>query len=167
MKNMSKKNSIKLDLQIHSKLKSIPAKREFKRWLAAALSGAKANYELTIRVVSFKEITNLNQRYRGKSGPTNILSFPFTAPPGIKSNLLGDIVISAPIVHREAKQQSKPEKNHWAHLTVHGVLHLLGYDHIKAKDAQTMEKLEIKILRRLGIANPYESFLDQSPLARG
>jgi probable rRNA maturation factor len=162
MKNM-KTARIKLNLQIISKQKSIPTISNFKYWVTTALRAntwirpyrIDKSVEITIRVINAKEMSELNQKYRHKSGPTNILSFPFSPPPGIKSNLLGDIIICAPIVKQEAKRQNKLEKNHWAHLTIHGVLHLLGYDHTKSKDAKKMEQLEIKILKQLGIDDPY------------
>jgi probable rRNA maturation factor len=152
---MKKTIRIKLDLQIRSKQKSIPTLVNFKRWVKAALGRYQSNCELTICIVTPKEMTELNRKYRHKNEPTNILSFPFTPPPGIKSNLLGDIILCASVIKLEAKQQQKPEKNHWAHLTIHGVLHLLGYDHQKSKDAKIMEQLETNILQQLNIPKPY------------
>lgn len=156
---MSKqKTLVKLDLQIKSKLSSIPKTALFHKWLNAALSATNHNKcELTIRVIGISAMAKLNEQYRRKSGPTNILSFPFVAPPKIKTDLIGDIIICAPLVKKEAQQQNKPENNHWAHLTIHGVLHLLGYDHKKTKDAVKMEQLEINILQSLGIRDPYKS----------
>jgi probable rRNA maturation factor len=147
--------SLILTLQNTSKTKSIPTKRQFKTWIERVVARRKKKYEINIRIVGVKEITKLNQRYRKKNKPTNIISFNFCPPANIKTNLLGDLVICAPIVKLESKLQHKPIMAHWAHLTVHGVLHLLGYDHKNAKEAQKMEGMEIKILKRLGIADPY------------
>jgi probable rRNA maturation factor len=147
--------SVTLTLQNISKTKSIPSKKLFKTWVAKALAPSKKKYEFVIRIVGVKEITKLNKEYRKKNQPTNILSFNFSPPTNIKTNLLGDLVICAPMVKLEAKLQHKTIKAHFAHLTIHGILHLLGYDHYTPKDAEKMEKLEIKILKQLGFANPF------------
>lgn len=149
-KNM---NDIQIDIQIVSKAEKIPSKTQFKNWAMAALSKISMA-EITIRVVDEKESSFLNTTYRHKKGPTNVLSFPSSSPifPNV---ILGDIVICAPLVKKEAKEQGKEEKSHWAHLTVHGILHLLGYDHIEDKDASLMESLEKAILQKLGFPNPY------------
>ena len=147
--------SVLLTLQNDSKIKSIPSKRQFKTWIEAALVPRKKKYEIVIRIVGAKEITKLNKQYRKKNKPTNILSFNFYSPVDIKTNLLGDLVICAPVVKLEAKLQHKAITSHWAHLTVHGVLHLLGYDHKDESEAEKMEKLEVKILKKMKIENPY------------
>ncbi len=148
--------TLELDLQIALDMPGLPAESEFQRWAKAALTGA--NYpkdaELTIRIVNEAESTALNESYRHKQGPTNVLSFPSEAPPEIESHLLGDIVICAPVVLREAIAQEKSPAAHWAHLVAHGVLHLLGYDHDEAQ-AEAMESLEIRILAGLGYSDPY------------
>ena len=146
---------MKLTLQIISKAKSIPSKKLFKTWIEAAIAPRKKEYEITVRIVGIKEITKLNKQYRKKNKPTNIISFNFYPPKNIKTNLLGDLVICAPVVNLEAKLPYKTITSHWAHLTVHGVLHLLGYDHKSLGEAQKMERLEIKILKKLRITNPY------------
>ncbi|MDS4025741.1 MAG: rRNA maturation RNase YbeY [Candidatus Contendobacter sp.] len=148
--------TLELDLQIALDLPGLPAELDFRRWVEAALVGADyaKNAELTIRVVNEAEGAALNETYRHKSGPTNVLSFPFAAPPEVESALLGDIVICAPVVLREAVVQEKPPEAHWAHLVAHGVLHLLGYDHDEAQ-ADAMESLEIRILAGLGYPDPY------------
>ncbi|EKE00656.1 MAG: hypothetical protein ACD_21C00296G0003 [uncultured bacterium] len=144
-----------LALQNASKAKSIPSKKLFKTWANTAVGTHKKKYEIVIRIVDTKEITQLNKRYRKKNQPTNIISFKFYPPANIQSNLLGDLIICAPIVKLEAKLQHKTTISHWAHMTIHGVLHLLGYDHQNKKEAQKMEKLEIKILKELGFEDPY------------
>ncbi|MEO9079858.1 MAG: rRNA maturation RNase YbeY [Rhodanobacter sp.] len=135
----------------------VPAPASFRRWVEAALQGAKRRKptELSIRIVGTDEGRALNHDYRGKDYATNVLSFPAELPPGALLPLIGDLAICAPVVQREASEQSKLARNHWAHLTIHGVLHLLGYDHLKEADAETMESLETRILSGLGIGDPY------------
>ena len=135
----------------------IPAAASFPRWVDAALRGAKRRKatELSIRIVDTAEGRALNCDYRGKDYATNVLSFEAELPPGLKLPLIGDLAICAPVVAREAAEQGKRERDHWAHLTVHGVLHLLGYDHIEDADAEVMEALETRVLADLGIADPY------------
>lgn len=111
--------------------------------------------EVTIRIVDEAEMTELNETYRHKSGPTNVLSFPFDAPIELEVKLLGDIVICASVVNKEAKAQGKSSDAHWAHMVVHGILHLQGYDHIEDDEAEVMEALEINLLQQLGYTNPY------------
>ena len=111
--------------------------------------------ELSIRITDNEEAADLNQAYRAKAGPTNVLSFPADVPAETGSGLLGDLVICAPLVQREAAQQKKPEEAHWAHLVIHGVLHLLGHDHQVPAEAEQMEALEIDLLGHLGFPNPY------------
>jgi probable rRNA maturation factor len=135
----------------------VPAATSFRQWVEAALRGAKRRRatELSIRIVDAAEGRALNRDYRGKDYATNVLSFEADLPPGLKLPLIGDIVICAPVVAREAAEQGKPSRDHWAHLTVHGVLHLLGHDHIVEAEAEAMEALETRILAGLGIADPY------------
>ena len=135
----------------------LPSSTSFRRWVAAALRGAKFRKpaELAIRIVDTDEARALNNDYRGKDYATNVLSFPAELPPELKLPLLGDLAICAPVVLREASEQGKSPKDHWAHLTVHGVLHLLGYDHIEENEAEAMEALETSVLAGLGIADPY------------
>ena len=139
--------------------KGVPSSPSFREWVEAALRGAKRRKatELSIRIVDAKEGRALNRDYRGKDYATNVLSFPAELPPGINLPLIGDLVICAPVVTREAAEQGKPARHHWAHMTVHGVLHLLGYDHIEDDEAEAMEALETQILARLGIADPYRA----------
>jgi probable rRNA maturation factor len=148
--------TLELDVQIALDLPGLPAEADFRRWAEAALAGAdyRQDAALTLRIVNEAESAALNERYRHKPGPTNVLSFPFEAPPEVDSTLLGDIVICAPVVLREAIVQGKTPEAHWAHLVAHGVLHLLGYDHDEAQ-AAAMEALEIHILAGLGFPDPY------------
>lgn len=145
-----------LDLQLASEHTTTPSAEQFQHWVESALTErCKDQSELTIRVVSAAESQALNKQYRGKDKPTNVLSFPFEPLEGISLPLLGDLVICAEIVAEEAQQQGKPEADHWAHMVVHGCLHLLGYDHIQDDEAEQMESLEIDILEALGISDPY------------
>jgi probable rRNA maturation factor len=149
--------TLALEVQRASTSKRIPTKSRLLAYAAAALEERRDAGELVIRVVDEFESQALNRQYRGIDKPTNVLSFPFEAPPHIPSSHIGDLVICAPVVEREAAEQRKPLEAHWAHMVVHGVLHLLGYDHETDEDAATMEGLEIAILGRLGFPNPYEA----------
>ena len=146
-----------IDLQIADPAWQVPDKEKFQLWAnAAGEACACNNRELAIRVTDIEESAELNERYRHKTGPTNVLSFPFEDPPGIVTEILGDLVICAPVVQREADEQGKLQEAHWAHMLVHGVLHLCGYDHLDASEADEMEKLETAILAGLGYPPPYD-----------
>ncbi len=147
--------ALQVDLQLASDAADIPAAEQFQAWADAALQ-ATTPAELTIRVVDSEESAELNQTYRHKAGPTNVLSFPFESEVPLEIPLLGDLVICAPVVQQEAQQQSKTIQAHWAHMVVHGVLHLQGFDHQTQSEAQEMETLEIQILADLDFSNPYE-----------
>ena len=147
---------LSLEVQQASRADWTPSRVELRRWALAALASHRAEVELVIRIVDEAESQALNRSYRGKDRPTNVLSFPFEAPPGIGSRHLGDIVVCAAVVEREALEQGKPLAAHWAHMIVHGVLHLLGYDHEDDREAEVMESLEIRILAGLGLPDPYE-----------
>lgn len=158
---------ILLDLQQASaSIADAPSEDKFQHWLNDALLSQISKYrddlsldewEITIRLVDDEEIQQLNNDYREKDKPTNVLSFPFEAPPGVDIPLLGDLIISVPYVNSEAVEQGKTAEAHWAHMVLHGCLHLLGYDHITTADAEEMEAIEIEILADWGYKNPYEA----------
>ena len=146
--------SVDLDLQVAGDWEGLPAPGDFEAWVTAAL-GSRSEAELTVRIVGPEESRGLNRTYRGKDRATNVLSFPADLPGDIGIPLLGDIVICAPLVTEEAGEQGKAANDHWAHLTIHGVLHLLGHDHVEEAEAEAMEALETALLASLGIADPY------------
>ena len=150
---------IKLAIQRASTASRVPAKAEVKRWVAVALKGRRKQARLSLRILDEAESAALNLRYRGKAGPTNVLSFPFEPPPGLPDPqpFMGDLAICAPVVEREAVEQGKSLEAHWAHMIVHGILHLLGHDHLDEGEAQEMEALETRILEELGFPAPYEA----------
>lgn len=147
--------SHKIELQIIVKDATIPKKDFFKKCAQTTLNKFSGDFELTIRVVDEPEMTNLNEQYRQKKGPTNVLAFPSDLPEELNLPLLGDIVICAPIIAKEAEEQHKEIQAHWAHMIVHGTLHLLGFDHMDDAEADEMEAEEIIILEELGFSNPY------------
>jgi len=147
--------SVTLDLQIACD-GDVPSQQQFQQWVDLALQQVTEDCELSIRLVDEAESAELNGTYRGKDYPTNVLSFPFEAPVEIEPILLGDLVVCVPIVHKEAIEQNKPVEHHWAHMVVHGCLHLLGYDHIDDDEAQEMESLETTLLKSLAISDPYQ-----------
>jgi probable rRNA maturation factor len=146
---------IDLELQIATDTKTLPHPSQFRAWVSAVLSKEYETAELTIRIVDEPESRKLNKKYRQHDNPTNVLSFPFEKINSIDLSLLGDIIICAPIVEQEILKTQKPFLAHWAHLVVHGTLHLIGYDHKNIKEATIMEKYEIKILQNLGFCSPY------------
>jgi probable rRNA maturation factor len=137
-----------------------PDQAQIQTWIDAALEDVDQDFEIVVRIVDETESAQLNEQYRHKKGPTNILSFPFEVPDGFELNLLGDLVICAPVVAREADEQGKLPGHHWAHIIVHGVLHLLGYDHIDDDEAEQMESKEMEILKKLDINNPYTEVIE-------
>ena len=144
-----------IDLQNASSASAPPSLSDFERWVSAALNGHRDEAEVSIRLVDEEESATLNAQYRHKDSPTNVLSFPADLPAELKLPLLGDLVICSGVVQREAHEQGKAEAAHWAHMVIHGTLHLIGYDHIDEREAEEMEALEIDILETLEFANPY------------
>ncbi|QAV24016.1 rRNA maturation RNase YbeY [Proteus hauseri] len=145
-----------LDLQIATEnTQGLPDEAQFMKWLEAVLPQFQPVSEVTIRIVDEAESHELNLTYRGKDRPTNVLSFPFEAPPEIELPLLGDLIICRQVVEKEAVEQNKTVEEHWAHMVIHGCLHLLGYDHIEDDEAEEMEGLETEILQNLGYEDPY------------
>ena len=152
---LSERVAPKVSVDNASREAGVPGEAEFVRWIAAALAGRRDGAELAIRIVDESEGAELNSTYRGKQGPTNVLSFPAELPAGVPLALLGDLVICAPVVAREAREQGKAPEAHWAHLVVHGCLHLIGYDHERETEAEEMESLERGILAGMGYPDPY------------
>ena len=144
---------IDVEIQRIIDVPGIPADEQFTEWVNTV---NQKDMDMVIRIVDEAESQQLNNDYRGKDKPTNVLSFPFEAPPGVPVEYLGDLVVCAPVVEREAEEQKKALNDHWAHMIVHGVLHLMGYDHQNDSEADEMEGLEIETLSRLGIPDPYE-----------
>jgi len=151
----------RLHLELQRRVRAwAPRRADLTRWASAALGRRAAGAELGVRVVGRAESARLNARYRGRDQPTNVLSFPSPALPvqaRAPAQQLGDLVICGAVLRGEARAQAKTLRAHWAHLVVHGTLHLIGYDHERAADARRMERREIAVLRRLGFANPYRS----------
>ncbi|RTE87447.1 MULTISPECIES: rRNA maturation RNase YbeY [Gammaproteobacteria] len=148
--------SLELDLQIVSEQNNLPTDEDISLWLRTFAEVMKlSNGELTVRIVDEKESQTLNHDYRGKDKPTNVLSFPFDSDIELPIPLLGDLIVCAGVVAQEAKEQNKALHEHWAHMIIHGALHLLGYDHINDEEAEEMENLERQILAQLNIQDPY------------
>jgi probable rRNA maturation factor len=145
----------RIEIQRAWRGRAMPLNRELRAWAEAALGKQDVAQGLVIRVVDEAESQSLNAAFRGKDRPTNVLSFPFEGPPELADTHLGDLVICAPVVAREAREQGKTGAAHWAHMVVHGILHLLGFDHQDARSARAMEREERAILERLGFPDPY------------
>ncbi|MEL0628689.1 rRNA maturation RNase YbeY [Psychromonas aquatilis] len=151
-----------VDLQLASEdQQALPDLQQLEKWVRAAIIKASDQKrdlaELTVRIVDCEESQQLNGDYRGKDKPTNVLSFPFQNPPGITLSLLGDLVVCKSVVEQEATEQQKPLISHWAHMLIHGTLHLLGYDHIEDDEAEAMESIETELMIELGYSDPYLS----------
>jgi len=145
-----------IDLQIATEnLEGLPTEEQIVQWATSAVQPEGDEVEMTVRIVDEAESHELNLTYRGKDRPTNVLSFPFECPDEVELPLLGDLVICRQVVEREAAEQEKPLMAHWAHMVVHGSLHLLGYDHIEDNEAEEMESLETQIMQGLGFDDPY------------
>lgn len=147
-----------IDVQFAVEKSMAPKASQLRRFAREALRPKMAAAEVTIRIVGIEEMSRLNATYRQKKGPTNVLSFPCDIPDSVALDipLLGDIVICAEVVNREAEEQHKSREAHWAHMVVHGIMHLLGYDHETDEDARIMETLETTIMQQLDFANPYD-----------
>ena len=152
----NRRTQVKVDIAVQNAttITPVPSNQQFERWARAALK-KDSNGELLIRLVDRQESRQLNARYRRINKATNVLSFPADIPREVALPLLGDLIICAPIVIKEAQEQNKSEEAHWAHLTIHGVLHLLGYDHQNEEEASEMESIETRILHSLGYSDPY------------
>lgn len=155
MTGLKKMTEVLLDLQRAIEVEGLPSAAQMQTWIAASLLDDTPQLEITVRVVGQEESASLNQDYRQKAGPTNVLSFAMQSPDFAAWPSLGDLVICAPLVAQEAQQQNKSLSAHWAHLLVHGLLHLQGLDHLEAEEAERMEAQEIRILDELGFGNPY------------
>lgn len=148
--------SFQIDIEINSQSQALPAQELIERWIAAALESQQLQEaEVSVYIVDEAEGQELNAQYRSKDYPTNVLSFPADLPEELDIPLLGDLVVCAPVVEREAREQGKALEAHWAHMLVHGSLHLLGYDHIDDTEADEMEALETHIITGLGFPAPY------------
>ena len=147
--------NVLIDIQIASDSQSLPSEQDFQHWAEAAVGSHRDEAEISLRIVDTEEGAELNQQWRQKQGPTNVLSFPSDLPAELELPLLGDLVACAPVVEREAGEQNKSLQAHWAHMIVHGTLHLLGYDHIDDNEAEEMEALETRVVKSLGFPDPY------------
>ena len=144
-----------VDIQMASASEEAPDPQSIERWVGAAIGNQRESTELSVRIVDAEEGQALNEQFRGSTGATNVLSFPFENESPQPLPLIGDIVICAPVVAKEAREQNKALNAHWAHMMIHGVLHLLGYDHQNENDANLMESLETEIMQGLGFPPPY------------
>lgn len=151
-----------IDIESNSQSTHIPALAELERWIGAALNNQQfENAEVSVYIVDEDEGQELNAQYRGKNYPTNVLSFPADIAEEIGVPLLGDLVVCAPVVEREAQEQGKPLEAHWAHMLIHGTLHLIGFDHVDDNDAEIMEALETQIITGLGYPAPYQDITEE------
>ena len=147
--------SVFIDLQVASENNNLPTEEQLTLWATSAIGDQREESEISIRIVDTEEGQSLNHQWRNKDYATNVLSFPSDLPPELNLPLLGDLVICAPVVEREAKEQNKSTSSHWAHMVIHGTLHLLGYDHIEEAEAVEMEGLETQVMQSLGYDDPY------------
>ena len=147
---------INVDVQLTISMEGLPPVERFRAWAEVVLKHFRTDTEIVLRIVDLKEIIDLNKAYRHRNGPTNVLSFGFEKPANIPINLLGDVIICACVVKREARDQAKSFEARLAHMVVHGILHLLDFDHIEEAEAEEMENEEIKFMEVLGFANPHE-----------
>jgi len=148
--------TIELELQIATDSQTLPHPSQFRNWVDKALSSRIDNIELTVRIVDNEEMLELNKTYKNKNSTTNVLSFPMEQDEDYDFNVLGDIIICAPVIVQEAHEQNKDWLAHWAHMVIHGCLHLVGYDHDTEPKAVMMEGIEIILMQELGFKSPYE-----------
>jgi len=146
---------VHIEVQYHSAETPLPTKKILQKWVNTVMVNPKSDMEITLRIVDKEESYALNFQFRGKDKPTNVLSFPYDPIPELPAHIVGDIVLCAPVIKEEAAQQQKALEAHWAHMVIHGCLHLLGYDHETSEQAGVMEPMEITLLNTLGFANPY------------
>jgi probable rRNA maturation factor len=152
-----------IDVEVNSSSTKIPSVENIELWISAALQSDELNQaEVSVYIVDEAESQELNAQYRGKDKPTNVLSFPADIPDEVGVPLLGDLVICAPVVEREAQEQGKSLEAHWAHMLIHGTLHLLGYDHIEDDEADVMEALETRLITQLHFPAPYNEIVEHS-----
>jgi probable rRNA maturation factor len=152
-----------IDVEVNSSSTKIPSVENIELWISAALQSDELNQaEVSVYIVDEAESQELNAQYRGKDKPTNVLSFPADIPDEVGVPLLGDLVICAPVVEREAQEQGKTLEAHWAHMLVHGTLHLLGYDHVEDDEADVMEALETRLITQLHFPAPYTEALESN-----
>ena len=147
--------TLQVDLSIPDDVSGAPEKGQFLRWASAAVGDSDEAVELSIRIVHEDESRSLNMKYRNKDRATNVLAFPAELPEGVSPRVLGDLAICSEVVESEARSQGKTIESHWAHMVVHGTLHLLGHDHLADDEARQMEAMEVQILQGLGYADPY------------
>lgn len=153
--------SYQIDVEVNSSSTRIPSVENIERWIEAALhSDELSDAEVSVYIVDESESQELNKQYRSKDKPTNVLSFPADIPDEVGVPLLGDLVVCAPVVEREAREQGKTLEAHWAHMLIHGTLHLLGYDHIEDDEAEVMEALETRLMTQLQYPAPYTEILE-------
>lgn len=148
--------TLRIDVQVAGTRSGLPGVAKFRHWARSALAGRRRDAELSIRIVDSAESRALNRRYRGQDKATNVLAFPAELPPELALPLLGDLVICREVVEAEAVAQAKPPDAHWAHMVIHGTLHLVGFDHETTAEAEAMEALEAEILAELGWPDPYQ-----------
>lgn len=150
--------AVNLDLQVADATSEVPATEQIRHWVGATLGAvAESRLALSIRVMDGDGIRRLNREFRGRDSETNVLSFPFEDIPGVETGYLGDIAICGGVVAREAREQGKTPEAHWAHMVIHGVLHLCGHDHVAEAEAAEMERIEVSVLGALGFDDPYAS----------
>ena len=155
--------SYRIDVEVNSSSTKIPSVENIELWISTALHSDELNQaEVSVYIVDEPESQELNSQYRGKNKPTNVLSFPAEIPDEVGVPLLGDLVVCAPVVEREAHEQGKSLEAHWAHMLVHGTLHLLGYDHVNDDEADVMEALETRLITQLHFPAPYNDIVEVS-----